>query len=91
MEVEVLYRQSKGIREIARDTGVARNPWFNKTLTAVNDAVVRLGIFEGEFPWDKQDDQDEFFYFFGASHSSILVPSGSTTDANFPYGVASRS
>jgi mannose-6-phosphate isomerase-like protein (cupin superfamily) len=36
-------------------------PWFNQTLTTVNDAVVRLGIFEGEFPWHKHDDQDEFF------------------------------
>jgi mannose-6-phosphate isomerase-like protein (cupin superfamily) len=36
-------------------------PWFNQTLTTVNDAVVRLGIFEGEFPWHKHTDQDEFF------------------------------
>ncbi len=36
-------------------------PWFNQTLTTVNDAVVRLGIFQGEFPWHKHDDQDEFF------------------------------
>jgi mannose-6-phosphate isomerase-like protein (cupin superfamily) len=36
-------------------------PWFNQTLTTVNDAVVRLGIFEGEFPWHKHADQDEFF------------------------------
>jgi mannose-6-phosphate isomerase-like protein (cupin superfamily) len=36
-------------------------PWFNTTLGTVNDAVVRLGIFEGEFPWHKHDDQDEFF------------------------------
>jgi mannose-6-phosphate isomerase-like protein (cupin superfamily) len=36
-------------------------PWFNQTLTTVNDAVVRLGIFKGEFPWHKHDDQDEFF------------------------------
>ena len=36
-------------------------PWFNETLTSVNDAVVRLGIFEGEFPWHKHDEQDEFF------------------------------
>jgi mannose-6-phosphate isomerase-like protein (cupin superfamily) len=36
-------------------------PWFNQTLTTVNDAVVRLGIFRGEFPWHKHDDQDEFF------------------------------
>ena len=36
-------------------------PWFNQTLTVVNDAVVRLGIFEGEFPWHKHVEQDEFF------------------------------
>lgn len=41
---------------------VAANiPWFNQTLTTVNAAVVRLGIFEGEFPWHKHTDQDEFF------------------------------
>ncbi len=39
----------------------ANIPWFNQTLTTVNDAVVRLGIFEGEFPFHKHDDQDEFF------------------------------
>jgi len=39
----------------------ANQPWFNQTLTTVNDAVVRLGIFEGEFPWHKHTDQDEFF------------------------------
>lgn len=36
-------------------------PWFNQTLTTVNDAVVRMGVFEGEFPWHKHADQDEFF------------------------------
>ncbi len=36
-------------------------PWFNQTLTTVNEAVIRLGIFEGDFPWHKHDDQDEFF------------------------------
>src|ERR1700680_1002766 len=39
----------------------SNDPWFNQTLTTVNDAVVRLGIFEGEFPWHKHADQDEFF------------------------------
>ena len=39
----------------------ANEPWFNQTLTSVNDAVVRLGIIEGEFHWHKHDDQDEFF------------------------------
>jgi hypothetical protein len=39
----------------------AHEPWFNQTLTTVNNAVVRLGIIEGEFHWHKHDDQDEFF------------------------------
>jgi mannose-6-phosphate isomerase-like protein (cupin superfamily) len=39
----------------------ANEPWFNQTLTKVNDAVVRLGLIEGEFHWHKHDDQDEFF------------------------------
>jgi mannose-6-phosphate isomerase-like protein (cupin superfamily) len=39
----------------------AHVPWFNQTLTTVNQAVVRLGIFEGDFPWHKHVEQDEFF------------------------------
>ena len=39
----------------------AHEPWFNETLLTVNDAVVRLGVVEGEFHWHKHDDQDEFF------------------------------
>ncbi|MGH6629143.1 MAG: cupin domain-containing protein [Burkholderiales bacterium] len=36
--------------------------WFNQTLCAVNDSVVRLGVVEGEYHWHKHDDDDEFFY-----------------------------
>jgi mannose-6-phosphate isomerase-like protein (cupin superfamily) len=39
----------------------AHQPWFNETLTTVNDAVVRLGVIEGDFHWHKHDDEDEFF------------------------------
>jgi mannose-6-phosphate isomerase-like protein (cupin superfamily) len=39
----------------------AHEPWFNETLTSVNDAVVRLGVIDGYFHWHKHDDQDEFF------------------------------
>lgn len=36
--------------------------WWNQSLCAVNDCVVRLGVFEGEFHWHKHDNEDEFFY-----------------------------
>jgi mannose-6-phosphate isomerase-like protein (cupin superfamily) len=39
----------------------ANDPWFNQTLTTVNDSVVRLGVIEGDFHWHKHDDTDEFF------------------------------
>jgi mannose-6-phosphate isomerase-like protein (cupin superfamily) len=39
----------------------AHEPWFNETLTKVNDAVVRLGVIDGDFHWHKHDLEDEFF------------------------------
>lgn len=36
--------------------------WFNQTLCRVNDSLVRLGVFKGEFHWHKHDREDEFFY-----------------------------
>lgn len=39
-----------------------REPWYNQTLCRVNDCVVRLGVFKGEFHWHKHDKEDEFFY-----------------------------
>ena len=36
--------------------------WFNQTLCRVNDSLVRLGIFKGEFHWHKHDKEDEFFF-----------------------------
>ena len=36
--------------------------WINVDLTQVNDAIVRLGLFEGEFHWHKHDVEDELFF-----------------------------
>jgi mannose-6-phosphate isomerase-like protein (cupin superfamily) len=36
--------------------------WWNQSLVQVNDCVVRLGVFDGEFHWHKHDKEDEFFY-----------------------------
>jgi mannose-6-phosphate isomerase-like protein (cupin superfamily) len=41
--------------------GAAQNPWWNRTLCAVNDAWIRLGVMDGDFHWHKHDDTDEFF------------------------------
>jgi mannose-6-phosphate isomerase-like protein (cupin superfamily) len=36
--------------------------WYNQTLCAVNDSVIRLGVVKGEYHWHKHDNDDEFFY-----------------------------
>lgn len=41
--------------------GAAHAPWWNRTLCAVNDTWVRLGVLEGDFHWHKHDAEDEFF------------------------------
>ena len=38
------------------------HPWFNQTLSHVNDAVLRLGLLQGEFHWHKHDLEDELFF-----------------------------
>jgi len=64
--------------------------WFNQTLCRVNDSVVRLGIFEGEFHFHKHDGEDEAFVVLDGRllmdfedrtvelerHQAILVPRG---------------
>jgi hypothetical protein len=47
--------------DIPAEIATAGDEWFNQTLTTVNDAVVRLGVIEGEFHWHKHVDEDEFF------------------------------
>ena len=39
-----------------------REQWWNQSLCRVNDCVVRLGVFRGEFHWHKHDLEDEFFF-----------------------------
>jgi mannose-6-phosphate isomerase-like protein (cupin superfamily) len=73
----------------------AVEPWFNQTLTVVNDSVVRLGVVEGEFHWHKHDNEDEFFLVLEGElqievegHETIaLLPSQGVT---IPKGVMHR-
>jgi len=64
--------------------------WWNQSLSRVNDCVVRLGLFEGEFHWHSHKLEDEFFFvlegnllldleektFELAPMQGILVPRG---------------
>ena len=56
----VLYGQGQHM-DIGK-LAAATQPWWNRTLTNVNDAVVRLGVLEGDFHWHKHDEEDEFFF-----------------------------
>lgn len=73
----------------------AREPWFNETLTSVNDAVVRLGVIEGDFHWHKHDDQDEFFVVLDGELLIDVEGSGTITlgrhqACSVPRGVLHR-
>ena len=48
--------------DIDRYVAETKENWINYTLTEVNDSVIRLGIFQGEFHWHHHDNEDEFFY-----------------------------
>lgn len=41
--------------------GADQTPWWNRTLCAVGNSWVRLGVMDGDFHWHKHDDTDEFF------------------------------
>jgi mannose-6-phosphate isomerase-like protein (cupin superfamily) len=47
------------INKIVEDTD---EKWMNCTLSNVNDSLIRMGIFEGEFHWHHHDLEDEFFF-----------------------------
>src|SRR5579859_603727 len=57
---DVLFAPQERIDVTA--VAAAQTPWWNRTLTEVNDAVVRLGVLEGDFHWHKHDEEDEFFF-----------------------------
>ncbi|MCI0497884.1 MAG: cupin domain-containing protein [Thermoplasmata archaeon] len=48
--------------DVVERAGSTPERWTNFTLTRVNDCLVRMGVFEGEFHWHHHDREDEFFY-----------------------------
>jgi mannose-6-phosphate isomerase-like protein (cupin superfamily) len=51
-----------GTIDVGRIVAENRERWANFTLAHVNDSLVRLGIFEGEFHWHHHDREDELFF-----------------------------
>lgn len=73
----------------------SHEPWFNETLASVNDAVVRLGVIDGDFHWHKHDDQDEFFLVLDGELLVDVEGSGTITvgrhqACSVPKGVVHR-
>lgn len=59
--LNVLYQPLELIDEKAL-ADACPHRWYNQTLCAVNDSVVRLGVVQGEYHWHKHEKEDEFFY-----------------------------
>lgn len=59
LDVKYDHLQLIDVPDIVKKT---TEKWSNRTLTKVNESVVRLGIIEGEFHWHKHDNDDEFFF-----------------------------
>jgi mannose-6-phosphate isomerase-like protein (cupin superfamily) len=57
-----IYYQPLEIVEEKKLADQCEFKWYNQTLCQVNDSVVRLGVFDGEYHWHKHDQDDEFFY-----------------------------
>jgi mannose-6-phosphate isomerase-like protein (cupin superfamily) len=60
IQTDVLFAPAAHMDVAGLAAGI--QPWANRTLTQVNDAVVRLGVLDGDFHWHKHDAEDEFFY-----------------------------
>jgi mannose-6-phosphate isomerase-like protein (cupin superfamily) len=61
IDLAVQYQHLERI-DVPQIVKATTEKWSNRTLTQVNDNVVRLGIVEGEFHWHKHDNDDEFFF-----------------------------
>ena len=84
IDLSIKYRPFE-IIDVPKIAAVANEKWSNRTLTKVNDSVVRIGIIEGEFHWHKHDKDDEFFY---VTEGKLLIDlEGRTIELNSGQGV----
>lgn len=60
--------------------------WFNRTLCQVNDSLVRIGVFQGEFHWHAHEKEDEFFLVIDG-HLEIEIEGRATAVLDAGEGV----
>jgi mannose-6-phosphate isomerase-like protein (cupin superfamily) len=82
--------QSLELVDEKKVAAACKDRWFNQTLCAVNDSLVRVGVVQGEYHWHKHDNDDEFFYvlvgrlfvdladrtFELAARQGVVIPKG---------------
>jgi mannose-6-phosphate isomerase-like protein (cupin superfamily) len=59
--LDVLYAPLELI-DVQALVNACTDRWYNQTPTRVNDAVVRLGVMQGEYHWHSHEKEDEFFF-----------------------------
>jgi mannose-6-phosphate isomerase-like protein (cupin superfamily) len=59
--LDILFPQG-ALVDVPPVVAAVTHPWYNQTLCRVNDAVVRLGVMQGEYHWHKHENDDEFFF-----------------------------
>jgi mannose-6-phosphate isomerase-like protein (cupin superfamily) len=48
--------------DVAEKAVELANPWMPVELVYVNDQVIRIALFHGEYHWHRHVDEDELFY-----------------------------
>lgn len=88
IDLDVKYKHQELI-DIPAIVNSVTEKWSNRTLTKVNDSVVRLGIVEGEFHWHKHDNDDEFFFVLSGTLCIDIRENGSerTVELNPNQGI----
>ena len=55
--LDILYPHGEVI-DVPALVAANLHPWYNQTLCAVNESVVRLGVLQGEYHWHHHEAED---------------------------------